>query len=125
MKVNRTCMLCKTEYTTCTDKLKFSSFLEQFCNINHYTILNILNDYCNKNITIAEAKEKLSKCKLDGYEKFSDKYRILIDKIINHKENYEVNYEKDSNILEENDNQINNSQKEYKKIFPSKKNRKA
>lgn len=123
-------MLCNTEYTTCTDKLKFSSFLEQFCNINHYTILNILNDYCNKNITIVEAKENLGKCKLDGYEKFSDKYRILIDKIINYKEKYEVNYEKDSVVSqEENDNQTNNnkkeSKKESKKIYPSKKNRKA
>lgn len=83
-KINHWCIICGTGYHGCDscDATGINSWKKHTDTNNHYKIYLIVNDYTYGILNKIQAREKLSKCDITGWEHFLPNVSVKISEIL-------------------------------------------
>ena len=84
-KLNRTCIICGKKYSYCNNcqsDANKPTWYFIFDSQNCHDIYEVCTQYRDKEITIAQAYEKISKLDISNIKNFADATRIQIEEIL-------------------------------------------
>lgn len=84
-KLNRTCIICGKKYSYCNNcqsDANKPTWYFIFDSQNCHDIYEVCTQYRDKEITVAQAYEKISKLDISNIKNFADATRIQIEEIL-------------------------------------------